>query len=360
MERRAMSLGAVRIHDLVRAARARNASDVHLGAGERPALRVDGRLVLLDTAPVDSEGIDAFLRATLGAAHLARLDRDGSADTSVASDGGRYRLHAYRHTGGIRLAVRLLATSVPSLDQLGMPPVVATFAQQRAGLVLFTGPTGSGKTTALAALVDRINRTSDRNLVTVEDPVEYVHLPERSLVTHCEIGRDTPTFAEALRAVLRADPDVILVGELRDVGTMEAALAAAETGHLVLTTLHTADAAQSVERIADAFPPAAHAPVRAQLASVLVAVVALRLVPRLGGGRCTAAEVLVATDAVRALIRDGKTHQLRNAIVTGRAVGMQTLETHLTDLVVRGTVGLADAQAVATRPAEVRGTERIA
>jgi twitching motility protein PilT len=357
-----MSLAAVRLHDLIRVARARNASDVHVATGERPALRVDGQLVLLDAPPVEAAGIAEFLRATLGPTVVAQLDALGSADGAVVlgDDGGPYRVHAFRHAGGVRVAVRLLATTVPTLEQLGFPPVVATLAHHHAGLVAFTGPTGSGKTTALAALVERINRTAERNVVTVEDPVEYVHRPIRSLVTHCEIGRDTADYAEALRAVLRADPDVLLVGELRDAATMEAALAAAETGHLVLTTLHTADAAQSIERIVDAFPPAAHARIQAQLASVLVAVVALRLVPRVGGGRRAAAEVLIATDAVRALIRDGKTHQLRNAIVTGRAVGMQTLETHLTELVVRGDVALADALAAAPRPSEVRVAERTA
>ena len=183
--------------------------------------------------------------------------------------GGPYRVHAYRHAGGVRVAIRLLAETVPSLEQLGLPPIVAALAQRPAGLVLFTGPTGSGKTTALAALVDRINRTSERNVVTIEDPVEYVHVPVRSLVTHCEIGRDVNDYAEALRGFLRADPDVILVGEMRDGATMAAALTAAETGHLVFATLHTNDAAQTVDRIVDAFPADAHAQVRTQLAAVL-------------------------------------------------------------------------------------------
>ncbi|MGD0050951.1 MAG: PilT/PilU family type 4a pilus ATPase [Vulcanimicrobiaceae bacterium] len=357
-----MGLAAVRIHDLVRLARGRGASDLHLGTGEHPALRVDGRLLLLDGPTIDRDGIDGFLRGALAAPQLTRLETRGSADGSAAADAdaGPYRVHVYRHAGGLRVAVRLLATSVPSLEQLGLPPVVATLAHRHAGLVVFSGPTGSGKTTALAALVDRINRTSQRNVITIEDPVEYVHRPIRSLLTHCEIGRDASDYAEALCAALRADPDVILVGELREPATMEAALAAAETGHLVLTTLHTADAAQSVERIADAFPAGAHAYVRTQLASVLLAVVALRLIVGRGGGRRAAAEVLIGTDAVRALIREGKTHQLRNAIVTGRAAGMQTLEMHLAELVVRGEVELADAQAAALRPAEVRGAERAA
>jgi twitching motility protein PilT len=266
----------------------------------------------------------------------------------------------YRTTSGLRLAFRFLATAPPSLESLGLPPIVASFAHHPNGLVLFTGPTGSGKTTALAALIDRMNRTAERVIVTVEDPVEYVHVPVRSLVAHCEIGTDVAGAAEALRGFLRADPDVILVGEMRDGPTMEAALTAAETGHLVLATLHTNDAAQTIDRIVDAFPSHAHARVRTQLASTLVAVVSVRLVPALAGGRVAAAEVLAGTDAVRAMIRDGKTHHVRNAIATGRASGMQTLEAHLSDLVVRGAVALADARAAANRPDEVRDLERVA
>lgn len=358
-----MSLGTIRIDELVRAARARGATDVHFGGGDRPALRLDGRLVMLDAPAVAEPDVRAFLAAELSADQLARLDARGTADGAAPRtvQAGPYRVHAYRHGGGVRVAIRLLAETIPSLERLGLPPVVAALAQRPSGLVLFTGPTGSGKTTALAALVDRINRTSERNVVTVEDPVEYVHAPVRSLVTHCEIGRDVSDYAEALRGFLRADPDVILVGEMRDRATMSAALTAAETGHLVFATLHTNDAAQTVDRIVDAFPADAHAQVRTQLAAVLAGIVALRLVPRHdGAGRRAAAEVLVGTDAVRALIREGKTHQLRNTIVTGRAAGMQTLETHLSELVVRGEIALAQARAVTGRPSEIRAFERSA
>jgi twitching motility protein PilT len=240
------------------------------------------------------------------------------------------------------------------LDELGLPSAVSALAQRASGLALFTGPTGCGKTTALAALVDRINRSCERHVVTVEDPIEYVHRSIRSVVTQCQIGRDVGDFAEALRGFMRADPDVIVIGEMRDRATIEAALTAAETGHLVLATLHTNDAAQTVDRIVDAFPPDAHGQVRSQLAAVLAGIAALRLVRREGGGRRAAAEVMVGTDAVRALIREGKTHQLRNAIVTGRAHGMQTLETHLSELVMRGEIALSDAQAATNHRAEVR------
>jgi twitching motility protein PilT len=221
--------------------------------------------------------------------------------------------------------------------------------------VLFVGPTGSGKTTSLAALIDHINRTSNRHIVTVEDPVEYEHKSMRSIVSHRELGGDVHDYASAVRSCLRADPDVILIGELRDTATMAAALTAAETGHLVFSTLHTGDAAQTVDRIVDAFGANAQGEVRVQLAQTLIGVVSQRLVPRAAGrGRRAAAEILVATDAVRALIRDGKTHQLRNAIQTGRTAGMQTLETHLSELVVRREVTLEAAGSVTDRPGEIR------
>jgi twitching motility protein PilT len=358
-----LSLGAIRVHELIRAARARAATDLHFGGEERPAMRIDGRLVLVDAPAFEDPVVREFVAATFTGAQRARLDARGTADAAAprTADGGPYRAHAYRHAGGLRIAIRLLSEHVPSLEALALPNAVAEFARRPAGLVLFTGPTGSGKTTALAALIDRINRDSERNVVTVEDPVEYAHLPARSLITHCEIGRDVSDYEEALRGFLRADPDVILIGEMRDQITIAAALTAAETGHLVFSTLHTNDAAQTVDRIVDAFAPEAHAQVRSQLSSVLTAIVALRLVPRAGrSGRRAAAEILVGTDAVRALIREGKTHQLRNTIVTGRAAGMQTLEAHLSELVVRGEITLASAHAATSRPSEVRAFERSA
>lgn len=358
-----MSLGSIRVQELIRCARARAATDLHFGGDERTAMRIDGRLVFVDAPAFEEPVVREFLAGAFAPSQTARLDAQGTVDTAAprTAEGGPYRVHAYRHAGGVRIAIRLLAESVPSLETLGLPDAVASFAHRPAGLVLFTGPTGSGKTTALAALVDRINRDSERNVVTVEDPVEYVHAPVRSLVTHCEIGRDVSDYGEALRGFLRADPDVILIGEMRDRVTIAAALTAAETGHLVFSTLHTNDAAQTIDRIVDAFPPDAHAQARTQLSSVLTGIVALRLVPRAGrSGRRAAAEILVGTDAVRALVREGKTHQLRNTIVTGRASGMQTLETHLSELVLRGEVTLAAAHAVTGRPNEVRAFDRSA
>ena len=349
-------IAGIRISELLHNARVRGASDIHFGTGERPALRIDGRLIVLEGESIPEPALLAFLQATLPPAAYQRLSERGTADGARRlGDVGPCRIHAYRQLDGIRVVVRLLAATVPQLAQLDLPPIVATLPDRPTGLVLFTGPTGSGKTTALAALIDTINRSDERNIITVEDPIEYVHTPIRSLITHCEIGRDVSDYAEALRGLMRADPDVILIGEMRDRETMAAAMTAAETGHLVFATLHTNDAAQTVDRIIDSFPSDAQSQMRAQLAAVLVAVVGLRLVPRrVGTGRRAAAEILIATDGVRNLIRDGKTHQVRNAIVTGRDSGMQTLETHLSALVGRGEISLSAAQRVSSRPHDIR------
>jgi len=354
-----MNVELVRVAELLTAARARGASDLHVGGSEPPAVRIDGRLLLLDAPPLKPDAIAAFCATALSETAQRRLAMLGTADAARREGpGAPYRLHVFQATTGTRLAFRLHTPTVPSLEQLLLPPVVATFVAHPHGLVLFTGPTGSGKTTALAALLDRINRSAERVVVTVEDPVEYVHAPVRSLIAHCEVGQDVADYAEALRGFMRADPDVILVGEMRDRETIEAALTAAETGHLVLSSLHTNDAPQTVDRIIDAFPSAAYPQIRSQLAATLVAIASLRLIPlRDGHGRIAAAEILIATDAVRAMIREAKTHQLRNALATGRNVGMQPLEAHLTELVIRGRIGIDTARALANHPADVRALD---
>jgi twitching motility protein PilT len=357
-----VTVDAVRLSELIALARGRGATDLHTGAGDAPTLRINGRVTMLDVPPLGASALETFLASVVSPHVAARWKADGAVDTACRSGiGAPYRLHAYATMAGPRLAFRFLAAELPALDSLALPDIVATFATRTNGLIVFTGPTGSGKTTALAALVDRINRTTERVIVTVEDPVEYVHDPVRSVIAHCEIGRDIASYAAAIHSFMRSDPDVILIGEMRDRPTMEAALAAAETGHLVLTTLHTSDAAQTIDRIIDAFSSDGQDQVRTQLAATLLAVVSLRLVPRRSGeGRIAAAEILVGTDAVRAMIREGKTHQLRNAIATGRASGMRTLETSLSDFVVRGTISLEAARLAATRPGEVRDLARTA
>lgn len=350
------ALSALRLHELFRAAKIRGSSDVHLQSGFEPVLRTDGTLEPVALGPVTSHDIDVFLRSILDDRSLEVLAARGDVTASYRNDElGSFRLHAYRSREGIALAVRVLSDLVPSLNDLHLPAVVARLAEQRAGLVLFAGPTGSGKSTAMAAFVDRINRTQHRHIVTVEDPTEYRHDPALSLVTQREVPRDVPDFASAVLGALRCDPDVLSIGEMRDPATMQAALTAAETGHLILATLHTGEASQTIDRVIGAFGGEAQEQIRIQLSQTLVAVVCLRLLRRAcGRGRRAAAEVLVCTDAVRTLIRDGKTHQLRNVIATSRNAGMQTLEMHLSDLVADGEIDVETARAATHRPGEVR------
>jgi twitching motility protein PilT len=350
-----MTLHALRVVELIAAARERGASDVHVPPREAPALRIDGELVRVPERACAAEEIAAYLDLALDDVARERFAADGTADLSVVDARlGALRIHVFKERRGPRLAIRLLANDVPSLDRLGLPPAIAALADRRTGLILVTGPTGSGKSTAVAALVDRVNRTAARHIVTIEDPIEYYHQPIRSLIAHREVGRDTTSYASALRGFMRADPDVIVIGEMRDRETIGAALTAAETGHLVIATLHTAETVQAVDRIVDAFSGGEQAQVRAQLALTLAAVVGLRLVKGVTGGRRAACEVLVATDAVRSLIRENKAHQLRNVIATGRSAGMQTLEAHLDELVAIGAVTASDAARVTDRAHELR------
>lgn len=354
-------LDLVRIDDLLTLARNRQASDLHLGPSAPPVMRVHGTLVPLDVPLLAGNALERFLAQVAPGSAGERWGAGHALDlTQRTGPGAPYRLHAYRAMSATQLAFRFLHSSVPAFADLDLPDVLKGFVARPSGLVLVTGPTGCGKTTALAALVDWVNRTSGGVIAAVEDPVEYLHEPIRALVAHCEVGRDVADYAAAVHGFMRADPDIIVIGEMRSAATMEAALTAAETGHLVLSSLHTNDAARTVDRIVDAFPSAAQNLVRAQLAATLVAIVSLRLLPTVSGERRVAAtEILVATDAVRSLIRDGKTHQLRNAMLTGRSAGMRTLETSLSDLVVRGTVSPAVARACANRPEDVRDLRHV-
>lgn len=349
---------ALRLYGALETARERNASDVHLAAGLAPVLRIDGELQrLAETALTAGELSD--MSATLLTAHeRARLSGEGDVTISIQHQRfGALRLHWYAGGGSIAVAARLLNRRIPNLQTLGLPAAFEPLLETQRGLLLFGGPTGSGKSTTMAAAVDRINERLPLRILTIEDPIEYRHGSRRAILTQREIGRDTPELAAALRGALRADPDVIVVGEMRDAETMSAALTAAETGHLVLATVHTGDAAQTVERIVDAFEGARQRQVRAQLAQVLIAVLCQRLLRRPGGrGRRAAVELLVATDAVRNLIRDAKTHQIRNAIATGRRWGMQTFEQHLSELLHSGEIEPSEAG----RFAGVRSNESAA
>lgn len=354
------TLAPVRLSEVLRLARLRNASDVHLCAGVAPVLRVDGVLETQHTLVPTAEEVGAVTASLLDRRALDILAAQGDATaTRDADDVGTIRVHAYRTSQGTCLAIRLLSAGVPSLESLHLPPAVHAFADRPHGLVIFAGPTGSGKSTALAAIIDRINRTQARHILTIEDPVEYRHVCSHSVINQRELGRDVPAYSQAIYGALRCDPDVILVGEMRDPETMHAALTAAETGHLVLTTLHTGDAPQTVDRIVGAFEGDKQEQVRLQLAQTLIGVVCMRLVTRSGGqGRRCAVEVLVANDAVRNVIRDGKTHQLRNIIATGRQWGMQTLEAHLSELIAGRDISLDCARLVTDRPGELRSSDR--
>lgn len=327
------------LFDLLKQARALNASDVHLAVGLAPRVRVQGALRELAAPPVTQQLLEQELRGLLPESAWQTLARTGEVDAAFSdNDGERYRLNAYLQGGQYALAVRLLASSIPTCAKLGLPPSVQRLAELEQGLVLSVGPTGSGKSTTLAALLQRINMSRAVHIVTLEDPVEYVYPQGQALISQREIGRDTAGFASGLRSALRQDPDVILVGELRDSESIAKALSAAETGHLVFATLHTQDAAGSINRILDALPER-QAQVRTQLAECLQAIVCQRLLPRVDGrGRVAAFEVLVATEALRNLIREGRTHQLESYIQTGKRFGMVTLAEAVSELRRQGII----------------------
>jgi twitching motility protein PilT len=346
----------VRLNDLMHVALQRGASDIHLVPGVRAAVRVDGNLQYIDGPPISAEETAADAERLLEAVAATRLaDYGDTTSTWTGTDKNIVRVHALRTMGGIALALRLLPRTIPGLESLHLPATIKGFCQKTRGLIIFAGPTGSGKSTSLAALVAKINAELPRRIITIEDPIEYRYEGERSVITQREVGRDVPDFASAVLGALRADPDVIMIGEMRDAATMRAAMTAAETGHLVLTTLHTGDAVQTIDRVVDAFHGAEQSQVRAQLSASLVGVVCQRLLPRASGsGRRLAAEVLIATDAVRTIVREARTHQLRNLMLTGRHAGMQTLEHHLSELVADRQIDRVSAFAATERHGELQ------
>ena len=334
----------------------RDASDILLVTGSPVTLRINGALTSDAAAPLSAEDIRSLLLPLLTPSRLEELEQRKSVDFSfLRSSIGRFRANFHYQRGSLAAAIRLLPYQVPSLDSLHLPPVLAMLTERRQGLVLLTGPTGCGKSSTLAALIDRINTRRRDHIVTIEDPIEYHHDNRNSLVEQIELGRDTPDFAQAVRAVLRQDPDVILVGEMRDSETMAAALTAAETGHLVLSSLHTNDAAQTVSRILDTFPSGYQQQIRQQLSLALLAIVSQQLLPSAtGSGRFPAVEILVATSGIRNLIRRGDDHQLRANIETGRAEGMLTMEQSLAELVRAGRISTESAYAHCYHPEDLR------
>ncbi len=336
-------------------------TDLLLTAGMPPQIRLHGDLNAVPEHPVlTREDTDGLLAELLTAEQAATWQATHEYDFSFSwRDDARVRGNAFTQRGETAVALRMIPREVPTMAQLGLPPVLDDFTRQHQGLVLVTGPTGSGKSTTLAAVIDRINTERACHIITVEDPIEYVHVHKRSAVNQREVGSDTASFPDALRSALREDPDVLLVGEMRDLESIRFALTIAETGHLVFATLHTNDTAQSLGRIIDVFPAEQQAQVRVQLAAALTGIVYQRLIPRIGGGLVAAYEVLVANSAIRNLIKEGKTHQLRNSLVTGHREGMVTFEQSLSALVQAGLVTHEDAVARSLYPRDIEVRPRL-
>lgn len=347
-------IGGVTIEPLLEECIRQNASDLHLEVGLPPTLRIDGALVPMPNyEPLDNETVKRLVFATLDEDQQKILLKDKEFDYSFAfGDLGRFRVNAFHEKGNMAAAFRLIPTKIRTIEELGLPGVVATFADRPNGLVLVTGPTGSGKSTTLAALVDKINSERAVHIITIEDPIEFTHQSKRAMVAQREVHYDTYSFAAALRSILREDPDVVLIGEMRDLETIQAAITVAETGHLVFATLHTNSAAQSIDRMVDVFPAHQQPQVRAQLANILVGICSQRLIPAINGGRVAVAEIMVVNSAVRAIIREGKTHQLDMAIQTGMDQGMQTMDRELAKYVKAGIISYDTAREYAVDTAE--------
>ena len=325
------------IDQLVEKARTDRASDIHLICGLPPKYRRDGQLENMAEAPLSAEECMAYAR-TLAGRDYGEYERTGELDAAGTFAGSRCRIHIFRQQGMPSVALRLLSENIPKLDTLGLPPAALKLTDLHKGIVLVTGETGSGKSTTLAALLDHINHTRRCHIVTLEDPVEYIYKPDKCAFNQREVGKDTMSFAAGLRASLREDPDVILIGEMRDRETIETAITAAETGHLVFGTLHTGSASDAVDRVVQVFPEGMQTQIRLQLSMCLAAVLTQQLVPRKGGGRALACEMMVVTDAIRNLVRSGNTPQIANAISTSAAIGGQTMDQALVRLVRGGQI----------------------
>lgn len=343
------------IQQLLQLAIDKKASDLHLIVGSTPTLRVDGDLLpVTNEPPLNKEAIDALIRPVLSAEQLERFLVNKEVDLSVGfSQTARFRANVYYQKDAMAAAFRRIPLEIPSIDDLALPQICHQFTKLRQGFILVTGPTGHGKSTTIAAILDEINKTRPVHILTIEDPVEFIFTPQRAVISQREMGEDTHSWEVALRSALREDPDVVLVGEMRDYETIAAALTIAETGHLVFATLHTNSASQSIDRIIDVFPETQQAQVRLQLSNVIEAVFSERLLRRAGGGRIAAYEVLTASNAIRTLIREGKTHQIDNIIQTSAELGMISIEGVLAKYVQQGLVTYEEAESYAMRPKEL-------
>lgn len=350
-----------RIHDLVELAHGLGASDIHLVCGLPVKFRLNGRL---EDAPADSNLPLTHqdcedLAAQIAGSRYDVIKDQGELDLACSFGPVRVRANLFRQQGHVSAALRLLSDRIPRLDSLGLPPAVLDFPRIPRGLVLVTGETGSGKSTTMAALIDQVNRTRAENIITIEDPIEYVHTPVKSVISQREVGQDTASFQHALRAALREDPDVLLIGEMRDLETIQTALTAAETGHFVLATLHTKSAAESIDRVVEVFPEGQQRQVRLQLSTCLVAVLSQQLLPRKdGAGRVLAAELMMVTPAIRNLIREAKTPQIASSLATSASVGSITLDNALINLNKRGLISAQTALGACNDPVYVKGCVR--
>lgn len=340
------------IEELLRQAKDAGASDLHVTVGVPPKMRVNGQLITMDYSRMMPPDTAAIMNEVMSEYQRNKFEERGEWDMSFSiPELGRYRVNAYKQRGSAAAAFRLVGTQVPSPEVLGVPSSVIDLYQRKRGLVLVTGPTGSGKSTTLAAVIDKINNNRDCHVITLEDPIEYLHQHKKAMVNQREIGLDSQSYANALRAALREDPDVILVGEMRDFETISVAITAAETGHLVLSTLHTIGAASTVDRVIDVFPPHQQQQIRVQFANVLEAVVSQQLIPTADGrSRSAAFEVLHANHAVRNLIREGKSHQLVSVMQTNRKMGMITMDDAIMQLYYDGRIDRDQAVQFATDP----------
>lgn len=326
--------------NIIEYANRKKASDIHITVGVPPILRKDGKLINIGEEILMPEDTKNLVKQILNDKQLQTLQDKGEVDTSFSKAGiGRFRVNAYNQRGSYAMAIRIIPLSIPTMEELGLPSIVKDLCRLPRGLILVTGPTGSGKTTTLASMVRLINKEKRYHILTLEDPIEYLHKHDKSMVNQREINTDTHSFSDALKSALRQDPDVILVGEMRDLETIGVALTAAETGHLIFSTLHTIGAAKTIDRVIDVFPPHQQQQIRIQLSSVLQGIISQQLLPKVDDdGRIAAFEVMVANSAIRNLIREEKTHQIDTAIQTGRQIGMQTMDKSLLELYNRACI----------------------
>ncbi len=333
----------------------RKASDLHIVSGIPPTLRIDGELTPVpNEAVLTPEIINNYIKEILPSERLQRLTVNKELDFSLSfSEKARFRVNAYTTKGFFALAFRRIPLEIPEIDTLGLPKILHSFTRLRQGLILVTGPTGHGKSTTLAAMLNEINKTRASHIVTIEDPIEFIFRPQKSIISQREMGSDTHSWKVALRSVLREDPDVVLVGEMRDHETIASALTVAETGHLVFATLHTNSAAQTIDRIVDVFPEEQQGQVRLQLSNVLEAVFSMRLIPAIAGGRIVGYEIMLGTSAIKTSIREGKSHQIESILQTSQEAGMNTLEVSLASFVRSGHITLEIAQSFSLRPEEL-------